>query len=199
MYTLHTKAQELKQIERFGEKSIENMLKGIEQSKQMPFEKVLFGLGIRYVGETVAKKLAKGVKTINNLANASLEELIAIDEIGIRIAESIKEYFSKTEHLAQIEFLKTEGLQFEIKENSILLQSDKLNEKTFVISGVLEKHSREELKIIIEENGGKILSGISAKLNYLVAGDNMGPSKLEKATKLNIPLIDEDELMKMVE
>jgi DNA ligase (NAD+) len=199
LYTLHTKAQELKQIERFGEKSIENMLKGIEQSKQMPFEKVLFGLGIRYVGETVAKKLAKGVKTINNLANASLEELIAIDEIGIRIAESIKEYFSKTEHLAQIEFLKTEGLQFEIKENSILLQSDKLNEKTFVISGVFEKHSREELKIIIEENGGKILSGISAKLNYLVAGDNMGPSKLEKATKLNIPLIDEDELMKMVE
>lgn len=199
LYTLHTKAQELKKIERFGEKSIENMLKGIEQSKQMPFEKVLFGLGIRYVGETVAKKLAKGVKTINNLANASLEELIAIDEIGIRIAESIKEYFSKTEHLAQIEFLKTEGLQFEIKENSILLQSDKLNEKTFVISGVFEKHSREELKIIIEENGGKILSGISAKLNYLVAGDNMGPSKLEKATKLNIPLIDEDELMKMVE
>ncbi len=199
LYTLHTKAQELKQIERFGEKSIENMLKGIEQSKQMPFEKVLFGLGIRYVGETVAKKLAKGVKTINNLANASLEELIAIDEIGIRIAESIKEYFSKTEHLAQIEFLKTEGLQFEIKENSIPLQSDKLNEKTFVISGVFEKHSREELKIIIEENGGKILSGISAKLNYLVAGDNMGPSKLEKATKLNIPLIDEDELMKMVE
>jgi DNA ligase (NAD+) len=199
LYTLHTKAQELKQIERFGEKSIENMLKGIEQSKQMPFEKVLFGLGIRYVGETVAKKLAKGVKTINNLANASLEELIAIDEIGIRIAESIKEYFSKTEHLAQIEFLKTEGLQFEIKENSIPLQSDKLNEKTFVISGVFEKHSREELKIIIEENGGKILSGISAKLNYLVAGDNMGPSKLEKATKLNIPLIDEDKLMKMVE
>lgn len=198
LYTLNAKAEELKQIERFGEKSIENMLKGIEQSKQMPFEKVLFGLGIRYVGETVAKKLAKGVKTIDNLANASLEELTAIDEIGIRIAESIKEYFAKPEHLTQIEFLKSEGLQFEVKESETILQSDKLNGKTFVISGVFEKHSREELKSIIEENGGKILSSISAKLNYLVAGDNMGPSKLEKATKLKIPLISEDELLDML-
>ena len=199
LYTLHTKAPALKQIERFGEKSIENMLKGIEQSKQMPFEKVLFGLGIRYVGETVAKKLAKGVQTIDNLAKATLEELTSIDEIGIRIAESIKEYFSKPEHLQQIAFLNAQGLQFEMKENTTLLQSDKLNEKTFVISGVFEKYSREELKTIIEENGGKILSSISAKLHYLVAGANMGPAKLEKATKLNIPLIDEDELMKMIE
>lgn len=198
LYTLHKKAEELKKIERFGEKSIENMLKGIEQSKQMPFEKLLFGLGIRYVGETVAKKLAKGLKNIDNLANASIEELTSIDEIGIRIAESIKEYFSKIEHLQQIAFLKTEGLQFEVKENAIMLQSDKLNGKTFVISGVFEKHSREELKNIIEENSGKIVSGISAKLNYLVAGDNIGPSKLEKATKLNIPLISEDDLLGML-
>lgn len=198
LYTLHEKAEELKQIERFGERSIENMLKGIEASKQMPFEKLLFGLGIRYVGETVAKKLARGVKNIDNLAKASIEELTAIDEIGGRIAESIQEYFSKEEHLQQIVLLKAAGLQFEVQESVILLQSEKLIGKTFVISGVFEKYSREELKALIEENGGKILSGISAKLNYLVAGDNMGPSKLEKATKLNVPLLTEDELIAMI-
>ncbi|KQC02390.1 NAD-dependent DNA ligase LigA [Pedobacter sp. Hv1] len=198
LYTLHEKAEELKQIERFGERSIENMLKGIEASKQMSFEKLLFGLGIRYVGETVAKKLARGVKNIDNLAKASIEELTTIDEIGGRIAESIQEYFSKEEHLQQIVLLKAAGLQFEVQETVILLQSEKLIGKTFVISGVFEKHSREELKALIEENGGKILSGISAKLNYLVAGDNMGPSKLEKATKLNVPLITEDELIAMI-
>ncbi|MBB2144140.1 NAD-dependent DNA ligase LigA [Pedobacter sp. LMG 31464] len=199
LYTLHEKADELKLIERFGERSIENMLKGIENSKQMPFEKVLFGLGIRYVGETVAKKLAKGLKNIDNLANASIEELTAVDEIGGRIAESIQEYFSKSDHLKQIELLKTAGLKFEVEETTIVYQSDRLLGKTFVISGVFEKYSREELKALIEENGGKILSGISAKLNYLVAGDNMGPSKLEKATKLNVPLISEDELLKILE
>ena len=199
LYTLHEKADELKLIERFGERSIENMLKGIENSKQMPFEKVLFGLGIRYVGETVAKKLAKGLKNINNLANASIEELTAVDEIGVRIAESIQEYFSKTDHLKQIELLKIAGLQFEVEEKTIVYQSDRLLGKTFVISGVFEKYNREELKALIEENGGKILSGISAKLNYLVAGDNMGPSKLEKATKLNVPLISEDELLTLLE
>jgi DNA ligase (NAD+) len=199
LYTLHTKANELKQIERFGERSIENMLKGIEKSKEMPFEKVLFGLGIRYVGETVAKKLARGLKNIDNLINASIEQLTAVDEIGGRIAESIQEYFGKADHLQQIVLLKQAGLQFEVVETEMLLQSDKLIGKTFVISGVFEKHSREELKTIIEENGGKILSGISAKLDYLVAGDNMGPSKLEKASKLNVPLISEDELEKMIE
>ncbi len=198
LYFLHEKADSLKQIERFGEKSIDNMLKGIEDSKQMPFEKLLFGLGIRYVGETVAKKLARGVKNIDNLANASLEELTAIDEIGIRIAESIHEYFSKPEHLKQIELLKQAGLQFEIIESETLALSDKLACKTFVISGVFEKHSREELKEIIEQNGGKILSSISAKLDFLIAGANMGPSKLDKATKLNIPLISEDELLEMI-
>lgn len=198
LYTLHEKADELKSIERFGERSIENMLKGIETSKQMPFEKVLFGLGIRYVGETVAKKLARGLKSIDHLINATIEELTAIDEIGGRIAESIQEYFSKPEHLQQIALLKQAGLQFELVETEVLLQSDKLIGKTFVISGVFEKHSREELKTLIEENGGKILSGISAKLNYLVAGDNMGPSKLEKATKLNVPIISEDELIQLI-
>jgi len=199
LYKLHEKADALKSIERFGEKSIENMLKGIEQSKQMPFEKVLFGLGIRYVGETVAKKLAKGVKNIDNLAAASLEELTAIDEIGVRIADSINEYFAKNSNVAQINELKDAGLCFEVKESSNKPQSDKLNGKTFVISGVFEKYSRDELKNLIEENGGKILSSISAKLDFLVAGDNMGPSKLEKATKLNITMISEDELAEMIE
>jgi DNA ligase (NAD+) len=198
LYTLHEKAEELKTLDRFGERSIENMLKGIEQSKQMPFEKVLFGLGIRYVGETVAKKLAFGAKDIDKLSTASLEELTAIDEIGQRIAESILEYFGNPEHLHQIGLLKSYGLQFEAIENEIALQSDKLTGKTFVISGVFENYSREELKDLIESNGGKILSGISAKLNYLLAGDNMGPSKLDKAKKLNVPLISEGDLLEML-
>jgi DNA ligase (NAD+) len=198
LYTLHEKSDQLKTLDRFGERSIENMLKGIEQSKQMPFEKVLFGLGIRYVGETVARKLAVGTKNIDKLTSASLEELVAIDEIGQRIAESIIEYFGKPEHLQQIDLLKGYGLQFEVVEKEITLESDKLTGKTFVISGVFENYSREELKEMIENNGGKILSGISAKLNYLVAGDNMGPSKLEKANKLNVPLISVDDLLELL-
>jgi DNA ligase (NAD+) len=198
LYTLHERSPELKTIARFGERSIENMLKGIEDSKQMPFERVLFGLGIRYVGATVARKLAYGTKTMEKLETASVEELSAIDEIGQRIAESIVEYFSKPEHILQISLLKSYGLQFEAVENAITLQSDKLSGKTFVISGVFEGISREELKELIEGNGGKILSGISAKLDYLLAGDNMGPSKLEKAKKLNVPLISQEELLEML-
>jgi DNA ligase (NAD+) len=198
LYSLKDQSAALKSIERFGEKSIENMLKGLENSKQMPFEKVLFGLGIRYVGETVARKLAYGMGNIDRLASATLEDLTSIDEIGQRIAESIQEYFSKAEHLQQIERLKAQGLQFTAKEIAINLESDKLTGKTFVISGVFEKFNREDLKELIESNGGKILSSISAKLNYLVAGDNMGPAKLEKAKKLNIPLISADDLVEML-
>ena len=198
LYTLYQKADQLKGLDRFGERSIDNMLMGIEKSKEMPFEKVLFGLGIRYVGETVAKKLAAGVKDIDHLSKATIDELIAIDEIGQRIAESIVEYFAKKEHLDQIELLKLANLRFEIEEKLIELTSDKLIGKTFVISGVFENYSRDELKEIIETNGGKILSGISGKLNYLVAGDNMGPSKLEKATKLNVPIISDAELLEMI-
>jgi len=198
LYTLHEKSDQLKTLERFGDRSIDNMLLGIEASKLMPFEKVLFGLGIRYVGETVARKLAAGAKHIDKLITASLEELVSIDEIGQKIAESIMEYFSKEEHLQQIELLKYYGLQFEMPENEIALQSDKLTGKTFVISGVFENYSREELREIIESNGGKILSGISAKLTCLLAGDNMGPSKLDKAKKLNIPLISEGDLLEML-
>jgi DNA ligase (NAD+) len=198
LYTLHEKSAQLKQLERFGERSIDNMLQGIEQSKQMPFERVLFGLGIRYVGATVARKLAMGTGNIDRLSTATVEELVLIDEIGQRIAESIVEYFSKPEHIQQINLLRSYGLQFVAIENTITLQSEKLTGKTFVISGVFEGLSREELKDLIEANGGKILSGISAKLNYLLAGDNMGPSKLEKAKKLNVPLISQGDLLNML-
>lgn len=198
LYILHEKMDELKQMERFGEKSINNMLEGIERSKQMPFEKVLFGLGIRYVGETVARKIAQHFKNIDSLMNASYEELISVDEIGSRIAESLIDYFKDSRHLDQLEKLRAAGLQFRTEEKEINLASDKLVGKTFIISGVFEKFSRDELSEIIQANGGKILSSISSKLTYLVAGDNMGPSKLEKAQKLNIPIISDDELLRLI-
>jgi DNA ligase (NAD+) len=198
IYELKNSSDSLKKIERFGEKSINNMLEGIEKSKEMPFEKVLFGLGIRYVGETVARKLAAHFKSIDALAQARLEELIQADEIGERIAQSILEYFSNPKHIEEIDKLRSHDLKLHTEENPIELQSEKLSGKTFIISGVFENISREELKTVIELNGGKILSSISAKLNYLVAGDNMGPSKLEKARKLNIPLLTEHELFEML-
>ncbi|HEY4322754.1 MAG TPA: NAD-dependent DNA ligase LigA [Mucilaginibacter sp.] len=199
IYDLHLHSEELKKMGRFGEKSINNMLEGIEKSKQMPFEKVLFGLGIRYVGETVAKKLVAHFKTIDNLAAASVEELTGAEEIGERIAQSLIDYFSDEKHKEEIEKLKVRGLQFVSEEKEVQLASEKLTGKTFIISGVFEKYSRDELKDIIEQNGGKIVSSISAKLNYLVAGDNMGPSKLEKAQKLNIPIISDAELLALIE
>jgi DNA ligase (NAD+) len=198
IYDLHLHSDELKTLGRFGEKSINNMMDGIEKSKQMPFEKVLFGMGIRYVGETVAKKLVAYFKNIDNLIKANIEELIAVDEIGNRIAESLVEYWANEHHVQQVEKLKAQGLQFVSDEKVIELDSEKLSGKNFIISGVFEKYSRDELKDIIEQNGGKILSSISAKLNYLVAGDNMGPSKLEKANKLNIPIISDEELLSMI-
>jgi len=199
LYTLHEKEDLLKQIDRFGQKSISNMLEGIEKSKQMPFEKVLFGLGIRYVGETVAKKLAAYFKNIDNLMNASFEELVTVEEIGERISESLIEYFKDQKHKEQIEQLRSHGLQFESVQTMVELESTKLEGKSFIISGVFENYSRDELKDIIEANSGKIVSSISAKLNYLVAGDNMGPAKLEKATKLQIPIISDDDLIKMLQ
>lgn len=198
IYDLYTHADELKQIDRFGEKSINNMLDGIEKSKQMPFEKVLFGLGIRYIGETVAKKLAFHFKSIDKLVAASLEDLVAADEIGERIAQSIIEYFGDQKHQQEIEKLKARGLRFVVVENEVKLASEKLTGQSFIISGVFEKFSRDELKDLIEQNGGKILSSISAKLSYLVAGDNMGPAKLEKAQKLNIPIISDQELLDLI-
>jgi len=198
LYTLFEKADELKQMERFGEKSITRMLEGIEASKQMPFEKVLFGLGIRYVGETVAKRVASHFKNIDSLINASFEELITANEIGERIAKSILEYFEDPQHIVQIEELRRSGLQFESVEQEIVLESTKLEGKTFIISGTFTDYSRDELTQLIESNGGKILSSISSKLNYVVAGDNMGPAKLEKAQKLGIPIIGDGDLLAMI-
>ncbi|MEP6614719.1 MAG: NAD-dependent DNA ligase LigA [Mucilaginibacter sp.] len=198
IYDLEQHSDELKKMGRFGEKSINNMLAGIEKSKEMPFEKVLFGLGIRYVGETVAKKLAIHFKNIDKLSSATFDELITAEEIGERIALSIIEYFSDEKHKQEIEKLKTQGLQFVTVEKEVKLASEKLSGQSFIISGVFEKFSRDELKDIIEQNGGKIVGSISAKLNFLVAGDNMGPAKLEKAQKLNIPIISDAELFKML-
>jgi DNA ligase (NAD+) len=198
IYLLKDKEEELKNLERFGEKSIINLIEGVEKSKTMPFEKVLFGLGIRYVGATVAKKLAFHFKNIDQIINASFEELIAAEEIGERIAQSILEHFSNPIHIQEINTLKAHGLIFEIEEKEVVLASENLSGQTFIISGVFENYSREQLKDMIEVNGGKILSSISAKLNYLVAGDNMGPSKLQKAQKLQIPMISEDDLVKMI-
>ena len=199
IYNLYQHSDELKQLGRFGEKSINNMIDGIEKSKQMPFEKVLFGLGIRYVGATVAKKLVNHFKSIDKLENATFEDLITAEEIGERISNSIIEYFQDEKHREEIEKLKSQGLQFVAEEKEVTLDSDKLSGKSFIISGVFENFSRDELKDIIEQNGGKILSSISAKLNYLVAGDNMGPAKLEKAQKLNIPIISDTELLDMLQ
>lgn len=198
IYSLKDYSDDLKKMDRFGERSITNMLEGIEKSKQMPFDKVLFGLGIRYVGATVAKKLAVHFKNVDNLAAASYDELIAAEEIGERIAISILEYFRDERHKEEIDKLKAHGLQFVTEEKEVNLASETLSGKTFIISGVFAKYSRDELTHIIEQNGGKIVSSISAKLNYLVAGDNMGPAKLEKATKLNIPIITDDDLLGMI-
>jgi DNA ligase (NAD+) len=185
------KKEQIVPLERMAEKSAENLLNGVEKSKMVPFERVLYALGIRYVGETVAKKLAKHYKNIDALANASLMDLILVDEIGDRIAQSVIHYFENQENIAIIERLKEYGLQLEIVESENQSQSDKLKNQIFVVSGVFETYSRDELKNAIEQNGGKVGSSISAKTNYIVAGANMGPAKLEKASKLGIPIITE--------
>ena len=184
----------------FREKTVENMLNAIEKSKEIPFDRVLFGLGIRFVGNTVAQKLAAHFRNIDNLKLASLEELVSVPEIGERIAFSVQHYFSKPEHLAMIEKLRAQGLQMELPEKAETgPTSEKLAPHTFVISGVFEQFSRDELQDLITRNGGKIVSSISKKLSYLVAGDKMGPSKLEKANSLGVKIISEAEFLKMIE
>ncbi|WP_367770226.1 NAD-dependent DNA ligase LigA [Flavobacterium sp. WC2421] len=185
-------------LERMAQKSAENLVKGVAESKNIPFERVLFALGIRFVGETVAKKLAKHYKNINALSEASLMDLVLVDEIGERIAQSVIDFFENNENRIIIERLKEYGLQFEIVEKVNPNATDKLIGKTFVVSGVFSKFSRDDLKKAIEENGGKVGSSISTKTDYVVAGDNMGPAKLEKANKLNIPILSEDDFLKMV-
>ncbi|WP_073243787.1 NAD-dependent DNA ligase LigA [Flavobacterium flevense] len=186
-------------LERMAQKSAENLVNGVKKSTEIPFESVLYALGIRYVGETVAKKLAKHYKNIDALRKASLIELILVDEIGERIAQSVIEFFEKEENKIIIERLKSYGVQFEIIEKINLNATTKLEGKTFVVSGVFTQFSRDELKKAIEDNGGKVGSSISAKTNYVVAGDNMGPAKLDKANKLNIPIISETDFMSMLQ
>lgn len=182
-------------LERFAEKSAQNAIDGLKKSVEIPFEKVLFGLGIKFVGSTVADKLAKNFKNIENLQNASLEELVSTPEIGEKIALSVRAWFSDLENIHLIEKLKSFGLQFKIEEKEITNESEVLKGLTFVISGTFNTFSREELQDKIVANGGKILSGVSGKLNYLVAGENMGPSKLEKANKLGVKIISESEFL----
>ena len=185
-------------LERMAEKSATNIVKGVEESKQITFEKLLFALGIRYVGETVAKKLVKHYKNIDNLMNASFDELINVDEIGERIAESILNFFKDENNIELIDRLKTFGLTFSIDEKTLENQTDILKDIVFVVSGVFHIFSRNELKKSIEDNGGKVTGSISKKTNYIIAGDNMGPSKKEKAEKLEIPIISENNFMEML-
>lgn len=190
--------EQIRPLERMAQKSAENLVNGVANSKNIPFERVLFALGIRFVGETVAKKLAKHYKSIDALRQATLMDLILVDEIGERIAQSVLDFFENQENRIIIERLKKFGVQFEIVEQINPNATDKLSGKTFVVSGVFEKFSRDDLKKAIEDNGGKVGSSISAKTDYVVAGDNMGPAKLDKATKLNIPIISEYDFMNLI-
>ena len=185
-------------LERMAEKSAENLVNGIEASKQIPFERVLYALGIRYVGETVAKKLAKHYKSIQALMNASAEDLVNVDEIGVKIAESVAQFFAEEANLHTVERLKEFGVKLEFSAEQLEGLTETLLGKSFVVSGVFEKISRNELKKLIENNGGKVSSSISSKTSFVVAGDKMGPSKREKAEKLNITILTEDEFLNMI-
>ena len=189
---------DIKGLERMGEKSADNIINGISKSKEVPFERVIFALGIRFVGETVAKRIAKSFDTIEELENAEYEKLITIDEIGEKIAESIVSYFSNESNKQIIDRLKNAGLQLYRSENDLSSYTNKLEGKSIVISGVFIHHSRDEYKDLIEKNGGKNVSSISAKTSFILAGDNMGPAKLEKAQKLGISIISEDEFLKLI-
>ena len=186
-------------LERMGKKSAQNIIQGIEQSKQVPFERVLFALGIRFVGETVAKKLAKAMHSIDKLAAATLDELIQLDEIGGKIAQSILNYFANEANRDLIEHLRRAGVQLALTEETLSAQTDKLKGMSIVISGVFAKHSRDEYKQMIEQNGGKNVGSISSKTSFILAGENMGPSKLEKAQKLGVRIIDENEFLQMLD
>jgi DNA ligase (NAD+) len=192
------KREHLLQLDGFKDKSVTNLLDGIEKSKSTPFESVLFAIGIRYVGRTVAEKLARYFKTIDNLSQATLEQLLQAPEVGGKIAQSVFDFFRNSENKKEISRLKKAGLQLESTAKEPEKESDILDSKSFVISGTFEKYEREELQDIILKNGGRILSGVSGKLDYLLAGDNMGPSKLEKAQKLGVKIISETDFEKML-
>ena len=193
------KAADLMRLERWAEKSARNLLESLRASKDVPFERVLYGLGIRYVGETVAKKLALTFKTIDRLREATLEELTATPDVGERIAASVVKYFSDPRNVEIVERLKNYGLQMEVGEETAALQTEKLKGLSIVISGTFAHHSRDEYKEMIERNGGKNVGSVSKKTSFILAGENMGPSKLEKAAALGVKLMTEDEFLKMLE
>jgi len=192
-------ADQIVGLDRMGEKSALNIIKGIKESLSVPYERVLFAIGIRFVGETTAKLLAKAFPSIEKLMQATLDELMQVNEIGGRIAQSIITYFREPVNIDILERLKESGLNFESTKEEEVNYSDKLEGKAIVISGVFSHHSRDEYKDIIEKNGGKNVGSISGKTSFILAGDNMGPSKLEKAQKLGVPIISEDEFLNMIE
>ena len=196
LYTLTV--ENLLPLERMAQKSAENLVNGVKASTQIPFERVLFAIGIRFVGETVAKKLAKHFKNIDAIAEASLETLEGVDEIGIKIAESVVQFFKNEANVQKIERLKLFGVQLEMSAESQEGLTDLLAGRTYVISGVFHQVSRKELKELIEKNGGKVSSSISSKTSFVIAGDNMGPSKLAKAASLEIPILNEETFLKEI-
>lgn len=196
LYTL--KAEDICRLERMGKKSAENIIRGIERSKLVPYERVLFALGIRFVGETVAKTVAKAFPSIEKLEAASFDELLHVDEIGGKIAQSILHYFHDEKNRILVNRLKEAGLQLETVQNDTSDHTNLLQGQSIVISGVFIHHSRDEYKVLIEKNGGKNSSSISKKTGFILAGENMGPSKLEKAQTLGIQIVDEKEFLKMI-
>lgn len=196
LYTLQS--EDLLKLEGWREKSVANLLQSVADSKNVPFERVLFGLGIRYVGETVAKRLATAFHSIEQIQEASLEMLINIDEIGERIARSVVDYFANEKNRLLIARLKEYGLQMSVSEEILANRSDKLQGLSIVISGTFNQYSRDEYKAMIEQHGGKNSGSVSGKTDYILAGDNMGPAKLEKARKLGVKILNEDDFLKMI-
>ena len=196
LYTL--KFADLIRLERWADKSARNLLASLEESKQVPFERVLFALGIRFVGETVAKRLASAFHTMEQLEEASLETLTEVDEIGGRIAQSVIDYFADERNRTLVNRLKEYGLQMSVAEDQLVNRSEKLKGLTIVISGTFSKHSRDEYKAMIEQHGGKNSGSVSGKTDYILAGENMGPAKLEKAAKLGVKIMNEDEFLNMI-
>jgi DNA ligase (NAD+) len=192
------KIEDIASLDRLGDKSAQRIIDGLEASKLIPFERVLFSLGIRFIGETLAKILAKAFKNIDALMAATVEQLTEVNEIGDRIAQSFVDWFAISENRVLVERLRNHGLQFELSEEQMAGTTDKLTGLSIIISGTFQKHSREELKELIEKHGGKNVGSISKNTSYMLAGDNMGPSKLEKVQKLGIPIISENEFLAMI-
>jgi len=193
------KKEQIIPLERMAEKSAANIIEGIEASKKTPFERVLFAMGITHVGETLAKKLARYFKNMDALMKADKEALLEVSDVGEIVAETLVKYFKDEDNLHIIKKLQHHGIKFAMDAEEMSAYSDRLQGKSFVVSGVFAKHSRDEMADLIEKNGGKNVGSVSSKTSYIVAGENMGPAKLEKAKKLNIPILTEDEFMKMLE